>query len=156
MRPIFMTQLMVFLAGLSLLAAADRKSYGEGVTPGEATSIADILANPDGFAGKTVRVEGQVTDVCRKAGCWMDIGDAAGRRIQIKVEDGVIVFPVSSIGSQARAEGKVEVLDMSRENYVAWLKHMAEENGREFDEASVGEPPYRIVRIRAAGAAIGE
>jgi hypothetical protein len=156
MRKFVISQLVILLGGFAILLAADLKSYGEGVTQGEPTAIADILANPDVFAGKTVRVEGKITDVCRKAGCWMDIRDDAGRGIQIKVEDGVIVFPASAIGNRAVAEGKIEVLDMNREGYVAWMRHMAEENGREFDASSIGDPPYRIVRVRASGATIGE
>lgn len=148
---------IVMLAVSSVVcSAADRKSYGDGVSEGARTPISEILAQPEAFAGKVVRVEGRVSDVCRKAGCWMDVADDAGARIQIKVKDGVIVFPVGAVGKSAVAEGKVEVLDLSRDSYVAWLKHMAEENGREFDPDSIGEAPYRIVRLRGLGATIEE
>ncbi len=156
MRKMLCLELMVFMGCCSVLLSGDPKSYGGGVTGGARTPISDILANPETFEGKVVRIEGRVADVCRKAGCWMDIQDEAGRRIQIKVDDGVIIFPVGAIGNRAVAEGRIEILDMARESYVAWLKHMAKENGREFDDALVGEPPYRIVRIRASGATIDE
>jgi hypothetical protein len=156
MRKILVFQLILLVGVCTILLAADMKSYGEGVTQGDVTPISNILANPEAFAGKAVRVQGRITDVCRKAGCWMDIRDDSGRGIQIKVDDGVIIFPVDAIGSSAIAEGQVEVLDMSREGYVSWLKHMAEENGREFDESSIAGPPYRVIRVKATGAAIGE
>ena len=35
----------------------------------------DVFADPTGFVGKTVRVEGNVRDVCQKMGCWMVIGE---------------------------------------------------------------------------------
>ena len=49
--------------------------YGQGVDLEETTSIASILADPDAYIGKTVRVEGGVLDVCPRKGCWIEIGE---------------------------------------------------------------------------------
>lgn len=130
-------------------------SFGEGVTIEETTPVHEILADPDAWIGKTVRVEGGVLDVCPKAGCWMEIGEA-GESIQIKVDDGVIVFPTDAKGHVASAEGTVEAVEMTREEYVEWLEHVAEEKGEEFDEDTLelGDGPYRLIRIRGTGAEI--
>lgn len=135
--------------------AAHAGSFGEGVSLEEATPIAKILADPDAWIGKTVRIEGGVLDVCPRAGCWMEVGEA-GESIQIKVDDGVIVFPTDAKGQVASAEGTVEAVEMTREDYVAWLAHVAEEKGEVFDEASaeIGDGPFRIIRIRGTGAEI--
>ena len=50
-------------------------SYGKGVTIAEPTPIATLLATPDGFVGQTVRVDGVITGVCEKRGCWMQVTD---------------------------------------------------------------------------------
>ena len=84
----------------------------------------------------------------------MDLVSPEDARIQVKVDDGVIVFPLEAVGRQAAAEGKVEILDLSRDQYEAWLRHAAEETGKEFDPSQVGEGPYRIVRLRGLGAEI--
>ena len=76
------------------------------------------------------------------------------RLIRFKVDDGVIVFPESVKGKQVHAEGTVEVIPMTREQYSGWLRHLAEETGKRFDPESVGEPPYRVVRLRGSGARI--
>ena len=135
--------------------AAHAGSFGDGVSLEEATPIHEILAEPDAWIGKEVRIEGGVLDVCPKAGCWIEVGEA-GESIQIKVDDGVIVFPTDAKGHVASAQGTVEAIEMTREEYLAWLAHVAEEKGETFDEASaeIGEGPFRIFRIRGTGAEI--
>ena len=148
------------LLGLLLLralpaAGGDSEVYGDGVDLPEPTRIADILADPDAWIGKTVRVEGGVIDVCPRKGCWMEIGEA-GESIRIKVEDDVIVFPAAAKGRLAAAQGEVEAIEMTRDKYVDWLAHLAEERGEEFDAASagIGDGPFRIIRIKGTGATI--
>lgn len=145
----------VLISGNSLAGQSSGKVYGEGVTGSDSTKISAILEDPEGYAGKVVRVRGKVIEVCQRMGCWMDIEDSSGR-IQIKVDDGVIVFPTSAVGKESIAEGKVEILDLTKEQYAGWLEHLAEEKGETFDPASVGNPPYKIVRIRGTGAEIEE
>jgi hypothetical protein len=103
--------LLACLACVSLAAAADT-TLGSGVTLETATPIADVIAQPAGFAGKTVRVEGVVTAVCEHMGCWMTLAPAGATgekpaTLRLKVEDGVIVFPVSARGRTAVAQGVV-------------------------------------------------
>lgn len=141
------------LATFAGLADTAPKSFGAAVTVQESVSIARLLADPKAYEGKTVRVEGSVHDVCPKAGCWMDLTSAEGT-IKIKVDDGVIVFPVTAKGHAAVAQGKVEVKELSREDYSRWVEHLAEEKGQPFDPKSVGEGPYRLVQIKATGAEI--
>ena len=66
----------------------------------------------------------------------------------------MIVFPPNAVGHRAIAEGEVEILDMDRDQYEAWLRHVAEEEGREFDPAEVGEGPYQTVRLKGLGSEI--
>jgi hypothetical protein len=134
-------------------SAGHAASYGEALTLEATTPIADIVADPRGFDGRRVRVTGEVEGVCPMKGCWMNLrqGDAV---VQIKVEDDVIVFPADAVGDEATAEGVVELLEMSRDEYVAWQRHLAEELDRDFDPQSVGDGPYEIVRIKGLGAEI--
>ena len=143
------------LAG-SAAAGAAAIQLGTPVDVAAVTPIADILAKPADFEGKVVRVEGEVRGVCTRMGCWMDIGDQADQRIRIKVEDGVIVFPADSVGKKASAQGTVTVREMTREEYVGWQKHLAEEGSGAFDESKVGEGPFTTVQIAGTGASIGE
>ena len=148
--------LLVALLALPTHATlADADVYGTGVDLETATPIVQILADPDAYIGKTVRIEGGVLDVCPKKGCWVEIGDE-NQSIRVKVDDDVIVFPTTAKGRIAAAQGTVEAIEMTREKYIGWLAHLAEEKGEAFDPASadLGEGPFRMIRIRGAGARI--
>lgn len=147
------TILLAIILSSAGTAAPAEKELGAGVTAGPVTEIADIVQEPVRYSGQNVRVTGQVVDVCTMAGCWMELssGDAS---IRLKVDDGVIVFPQEAKGQTALAEGKVEVIDMSRDDYLSWAGHEASERGEKFEPQSIGDPPYRVVRIRATGAVL--
>lgn len=155
-----MKRIVLFLLALILLTSAlqaDTKTYGAGVKEPETTSVSKMMTNPDAYVGKTVRIEGQVVDVCPMKGCWMELEERdGGSRMRVRVEDGVIVFPVTAKGKTAVAEGTLEAISMTREQYVGWLKHLAEEQGKPFDAATVGEGPFRIFELRATGAKVQE
>lgn len=145
----------VCLLVLPVAATAETQVFGSGVSLEEVTPIHAILADPDAYLGTTVRIEGGVLDVCPTKGCWIELGDQ-NNRIQVKVEDDVIVFPADAKGRIAAAQGEVEAIEMSREQYVAWLSHLARERAEEFDEdsADFGDGPFRLIRIRGTGARI--
>jgi len=136
--------------------ASNVETFGEKLTLSEITKISEILAAPEQFVGKKVLVKGMVVDVCAKRGCWMYIAsDKPFEKIQIKVLDGVIVFPMSARGKEALVEGEIEALKYSKEEAIAWLQHTAEEKGESFDPASVTSG-MTVYRIKATGAEITE
>jgi hypothetical protein len=106
------------LAIVAPLAGGETK-LGTGVTLKDATPIKSILERPDTYVGKTVRIDGVATAVCAHMGCWMAVAaegveNAGGNEqrptIRLKVDDGVIVFPVSAKGRKVSAEGVFEAL----------------------------------------------
>lgn len=132
----------------------DGTPYGEAITLTTLTHVAVILERPDDFVGERVLVEGTVADVCDHMGCWMDImGEDEGQKIQVKVDDGVIVFPQSATGQRARVEGVVEKIERTEEEAMEAARHRAEERGLEFDPATVAGPET-VYRIKATGALI--
>ena len=99
------------LVALAMPVAAEDTKLGEGVTLKEATPIASITAKPADFVGKTVRIDGVATAVCTHMGCWMAVapeGQPDAPTVRLKVEDGVIVFPVSAKGKKVSAQGVFE------------------------------------------------
>lgn len=136
--------------------AANMEAYGAGVTLAESVHIAEIMADPAAFVGKKVRIEGRIKDVCSMKGCWIEIEDEDGdKALKVKVNDGEIVFKTESIGSHAIAEGEIYEIDLSEEQAVSYMAHLAEEKGEEFDPATV-EGPMKIYQIKGEGALIGE
>lgn len=146
---------LLAVSSMSSVPAVGAEEYGKGVTVAEATPIAKILADPDAYVGKTVRIEGKVLDVCPMAGCWMELAGEGGKeKLKVKVDDGLIVFPMTAKGKLAVAEGTLEAIPMTREKYVEWLKHLAEEKGETFDVSTVGEGPFRVLQLKGTGARV--
>lgn len=136
-------------------AAADEK-LGAPLTIKEQTPIADLMAKPVRFVGRTVQVKGKVTDVCQKMGCWMMLTDTAtGAKVRIKVDDGEMVFPKDSVGKIAIAEGTFTETRLTREQAVERARHQAEEQGRKFDPSTV-KGPVTSYQVQGSGAIILE
>ena len=146
--------LIVLLIATGLSLASEGTDYGEGLTGKKTIKISKLLSEPDPHVGETVRVKGVVTGVCEKRGCWMSLAsDVEFEELRIKVDDGVIVFPMSAKGKKAIAEGVFTKIEMSLEQTVAYKQHHAEEHGEEFDAASVTEP-MTYYQIKATGARV--
>lgn len=136
------------LAG-AVVSAVGATTYGKGVTLAETTPLADVIAKPSQFEGKTVKVEGYVTAVCQEMGCWMALSpvkDKNEQTIIIQVEhDGVITFPMSAKGSFVAAQGTVLRVG-SKESLAAAREH-AEQQGKSAADAGQWQ-------IKATGATI--
>jgi gamma-glutamylcyclotransferase (GGCT)/AIG2-like uncharacterized protein YtfP len=153
--------LIVLIANTFLFSQTDESKYGEEITLIEKTNISAILENPEEYLDQTVLVEGEVLDVCTKMGCWMELksnpstGQASveGERIKVKVKDGEIVFPMEAKGQTALVEGKVYKIELTKEEAMDYMEHIAEEKGEEFDPATV-EGPMTIYQIKGIGAEI--
>lgn len=127
-------------------------SYGAGVKLAETTPIDKILADPKAFQGKAVRVEGMITDVCPKRGCWLELaGSGPGKKLRFKVTDGEMVFPMDSKGKRAVAEGVVAVSELSIEESKQFAEYQAKEYGIPYDPASI-TTPTSVVRLDGTGA----
>lgn len=104
--------LILGLLALSSVAVRSDEKLGAGVTLADATSIADVVKDPEAFVGKTIRIDGTATAVCQEMGCWMAVAvsDAADApTVRLKVEHGAgIVFPISAKGKLVSAQGTFE------------------------------------------------
>lgn len=129
-------------------------TYGKGLTLSESTPWSEIMKTPDQYEGKQVLLSGTIVEVCPKRGCWVDLStDKEFEKVQVKVKDGEIVFPLSAKGNEALVEGIVEKLELSQKQAVNYLSHEAEEKGVEFDSTTV-TGPLTIWRLRGLGAEI--
>jgi RecJ-like exonuclease len=135
------------------LIAAELK-LGKPLDIKTATPITDILTNPEKYLGKDVVIEGEITNVCQNQGCWIDVKDASSPVVmQVKVNDGEIVFPKDSAGKKVAAQGRVEKMVLTREQYIEKLRHDAQESGKKVELSKVTEGAT-IYRIKGQGAVI--
>ena len=131
----------------TIAVAADDTKLGTGVSLKEATPIKALLETPAKFVGKTIRVDGVATAVCEEMGCWMAVAssdDPKGATVRLKVEDGVIKFPVTAKGKQVSAEGVFEAIGEKDEH----ANEAAGEHGKHDASAS------KKFQIKATGAVI--
>lgn len=146
--------IVALVAISSLTIAGTPKKYGKDITLKDKTPVSDILSNPEKYDGKRVLVEGPVVDVCKKRGCWIKVGsNEEFGSIRFKVEDGVIVFPLSAKGKSAIAEGLVSVRTLSKEELIKQGEEHAKEEGTKFDPSTV-TGPKKIIQIMGEGAVI--
>ena len=126
---------------------ADDTTLGAGVKLKEATPIAAILKTPKDYVGKTVRIDGVATAVCQAMGCWLAVAESDAKdapTLRLKVEDGVIVFPMSAKGKKVSAQGTFESIGGDD----AHAKEAAQEHARADAKASAQ------FHIKATGAVI--
>ncbi len=145
MKIVLSTLLLMTTGFVTAGFSADQK-LGKPLAAASPISLAAVFANPDKFVNHTVQVEGKVTEVCQAMGCWMNLTDAGGHLLRIKVEDGDLVFPKDSVGKTAIAEGRLEKHELTREQTIAAAKHEAEDAGRSFDPSKIkeGKAEYQI------------
>jgi hypothetical protein len=128
--------------------------YGGGVDLAQSVAVSDLLANPDLYAGQNVRIEGVVSGVCPKRGCWIDIaGNQPGQKVRFKVRDGVMVFPMADNGKYAVAQGVVRKMPMTLEQSKNYAAYQAREYGADMDPDKITEP-LTLVRLDGTGAVI--
>ena len=133
------------LALVAPLAAGETK-LGTGVTLKDSTPIKALDDQPSAYVGTTLRVDGVATAVCTHMGCWMAVaaeGDEQGPTVRLKVDDGVIVFPVTAKGRKVSAEGVFEVVGSGAES-----KEAANEHAKHDAKAS------QTYQLKATGAVI--
>lgn len=153
MRTLLMTLLLAVISVFPAYAGVEGV-YGRGVSLTEVTPVSAILDQPQQYVGKTVLIEGMIIEVCMARGCWVYVsGDRPFEKIRVKVTDGEIVFPVAAQGHMAKVEGVVQEIRRSKEEVIAWEKHLAEEKGAPFDPATVTGPEVTY-RLRGLGAVI--
>jgi len=149
-RNLMFVMIVVLLAAGTALAG-DSTKYGEGVGLEKAVSIEKLLASPADYLGQEVRVDGTITGVCKKRGCWMQVTDEKGNGVRIKVEDGVIVFPATSMGHTASAQGVFEGVPVAAQA----KKHEGENHEGDKHEACDAKPHGEMVYfIKGTGAII--
>lgn len=101
------------------------ETFGAKLGASPEAALAQVLASPADYAGKTVRVDGHVRRACSAKGCWMELAastepNAPACRVTFK--DYGFFVPTDSAGARARIEGEVAVKRVPRarvEHYEA-------------------------------------
>jgi hypothetical protein len=111
----------LLLAGCALLVAgvvvageekaADRgvEKFGAPVTARKAVDLAKLAKDPARFAGRKVRLEGTVKEVCQGRGCWVEV-EAGGASFMARSLDETVLLPKDCKGRRVVVQGVVKAL----------------------------------------------
>lgn len=117
------------------LAAGQVVKRGAPLGSSQPVKLSEVLAEPQKFADKPLIVEGLVERVCQKQGCWMELVPEKGARgVRVTFGDHAFFVPFNSSGLKARAEGKVSVKLLTKEE----ADHL-EEDGAKLHRDKDGE-----------------
>lgn len=111
--------------------------YGQAMPLGKPLAIGDALTSASAWTGRHGKFEGRVTQVCQKKGCWMILAD--GDRYARVFTGYAFLLPKD-------ANGRAIVYGTLGERTVdeAFVKHMAEDAGRDPDSVVGDQVEYRI------------
>ncbi len=78
----------------------------------DVVDIADLLADPAAFEGRSAVLEGELLEVCSSSGCWFELGSAEQRLMVLLRDssDAIYGIPTTSTG-RAQASGELHVVD---------------------------------------------
>ena len=146
-------------------ATADKKTVTTDPTTGETVvavgnklaaaqtvKVADVLARPEEFAGKTIRLEGNVSAMCTHRRAWFALQseDKSGAFVRI-IGAPTFLVPEGSIGKKARTEGVVELVEVPAETQ----EHFAKEHQLDNEAGKAAAPPAgptKTAVLKATGA----
>ena len=100
-------------------------------------------------------IEGTISEVCPLRGCWIVVDDKeSDSSVRVKVTDGVIVFPLSSIGYEARVEGIFSKLEFTEKEARSWKIHLEKEKGNIVSPDSITITDQDLVEYRVIGKSV--
>jgi aspartyl/asparaginyl-tRNA synthetase len=92
--------------GVAVFRLSGPEKYGQAITDRNLTQIKDILANPKGFEGKTVTVNGQIANEC-STGCWFFVQIGSGNlNIYVDTQNAGFAIPQKA-GKSVLVQGTV-------------------------------------------------
>lgn len=144
-RRIILLTVILLVFGYYLFSA--EITLGEKIQTEKVTPVSEILDKPGDFIDKIVRVEGYIVDGCMHEGMWISIaGDKDFQQLSIWHKEGKIMFPLDHKGKYAIAEGTLYAVQLTEEQAINWLKHLASIHSQEIDleKARGGMTIYRL------------
>lgn len=133
-------------------------TFGEAPSQTQApiTPVKALMSNPESYDGKFVRVSGTVAKVCEKKGCWLMLGEGAGKpamfvKFTCPINDSRLI-PMEAVGKEAIVEGKLTIKTISEEE----ARHYKEDAGASAEEIAKIVGPQKQVTIAAPSAQIAD
>jgi len=129
--------------------------FGEPMKLGDSELICakTVLADADRYAGKYVRLCGEIESVCAQKGCWMRLaGPTKDETLFVKFTCPVSgrLVPVEAVGHHAVVEGTFEVTEVSQDE----ARHYAEDRGSSPEAIAKIVGPQKEIALKAPAALV--
>lgn len=126
---------------------ADAEWQTFGTPPASATTPLQakaFLDDPSTYADQWVTVEGEVTDVCQKMGCWMVVTDGE-RSMRVTMKDHAFSVAKDGAGATARVHGQVVRKAIDPASVAHYASESAKPDAMPEQGKEAGEATYEIV-----------
>lgn len=125
-------------------------TYGKPVDGQNALTVVELseqLETDTLFIGK---VEGEVTEVCKKKGCFMKLKRAGAEPVMVRFKDYGFFMPQDIVGKTIAADGTARV----KETSVERLRHWARDAGKSDAEIEQIKEPETDIEMIAEGVVV--
>jgi hypothetical protein len=122
-------------------------TFGEKITAANAQPVAALPALLEGREALPIRVEGKVTDVCPKKGCWVKLELPNQQSVFVRMKDYGFFVPVAIKGHTVVIDGTAKTVVTSVDD----LKHYAEDAKKSQAEIDAIKEPKREIQLMANG-----
>ncbi len=124
---------------------ADGTLYGADINAEQKVlTVTDIFADLKGFEGKTVVVQGDMSEICRSGGCWTIVTDGKNNIRAMTLHKFILPKEMDITNKKVVIEGEFATKEITEEQ----AKHFAEESGKDPNEI---KGPQTMYRIKATG-----
>ena len=80
-------------------------TFGEEPNLKRPAKIAELNSNPASYVDQDVLITGTVVDMCKHAGCWVEVEQKDKSRILCKSIGDVVTFPQETLGKEIELQG---------------------------------------------------
>jgi hypothetical protein len=119
------------------------QTYGGSVDTAAAQAASEVAAEPSTLEGTTVTVDGHISTVCQKKGCWLalDAGPSGPIRVLVpRTDDGYEFTVPTTLAGRATVTGTLRIVELD----AATQKHLEED----------GAAPARTREVQIAATGI--
>lgn len=127
-------------------AETPQKTFGQAPTLTEPMRLSEAMEQAGALKEKEILLEGRVTKVCRKKGCWMILLDG-DKNIRVTFKDYAFFVPKTSASKLARAQGLIVEETLS----VKAARHFLKDEGAPKEEIAAIKEPVKTTSFIASG-----
>lgn len=155
MKKLLMMMMFAVISGIvnaqpPNVPAEKGSQFGAAVTADNAITVEQLFAilnsKKAGEKKLETKIQGVVTDVCTKEGCWIKVQTPDGK-MMVKMKDHKFLVPVALNGKTVVLSGIAE----EKVTTVEQLKHYAEDAGKSKAEIDTIKEPKKEVIFNATG-----